>query len=120
MIYLKFTKDCSYYKILGVADEFLLINQMGIFCLPRSAVIPLHDHRGMTVVSKLLYGSMHVESYDWFDPISDIAMSSNQQSSSPPGVRLAELKLDAVLKAPHCESSVYYPTTGATYILSQQ
>jgi quercetin dioxygenase-like cupin family protein len=36
---------------------------IGVFLIPRGARIPLHDHIGMTVVSKLLYGTMEVSSF---------------------------------------------------------
>lgn len=72
---------------------------MGIFCLPTSAVIPLHNHPGMTVLSKLLYGSMHVKAYDWID---------HSDTAQP---RLAKLVVDRTLSAP-CESAVLYPTSG--------
>ncbi|XP_028772645.1 plant cysteine oxidase 3-like isoform X1 [Neltuma alba] len=80
---------------------------MCIFCFPTSSVIPLHDHPGMTVFSKLLYGSLHVKAYDWVEPP---CIVENKEPGSAP-VRLAKLAVDKVLTAP-CETSVLYPKEG--------
>ncbi|CAL4978303.1 unnamed protein product [Urochloa decumbens] len=104
---------------------------IGIFCLPSRGAIPLHNHPGMTVFSKLLFGTMHVKSYDWaaqqdtpgmiifpkhnvlrhnlkhclcflFPLIIDVPLQ---------GSRLAKVKADGILTAP-CETSVLYPEDG--------
>ncbi|CAL1356644.1 unnamed protein product [Linum trigynum] len=72
-----------------------------IFFLPAGGVIPLHNHPGMTVFSKLLLGEVHIKSYDLVD--------CQQASSSK--LRLARLVADKVYEAP-CDTSVLYPTTG--------
>lgn len=77
---------------------------MCIFCFPTSSVIPLHDHPGMTVLSKLLYGSLHVKAYDWVEP-------KRIKRSKGTEVRLAKLAVDKLLTAP-CDTSILFPNTG--------
>ena len=40
---------------------------VGVFVLPPKARIPLHDHPGMCVLSRLLCGSLNVKDFDWCD-----------------------------------------------------
>ncbi|CAI8584585.1 unnamed protein product [Vicia faba] len=71
-----------------------------MFFLPERGVIPLHNHPGMTVFSKLLLGQMHIKSYDWLP-----------HASPNSKLRMAKLKANKVLTSP-CDTSVLYPTTG--------
>ncbi|XP_064966397.1 plant cysteine oxidase 2-like [Musa acuminata AAA Group] len=84
---------------------------IGIFCLPPSGVIPLHNHPGMTVFSKLLFGSMHIKSYDWVNVPQNSDEIVNSLHYQHPGLRLAKVKTDAIFTAP-CKASVLYPEDG--------
>lgn len=90
------------YTTVYKCDNFSLC----IFFLPERGVIPLHNHPGMTVFSKLLLGQMHIKSYDWIDH--EASHNLLQQSSK---LRLAKLIANKVFTAP-CDTSVLYPTTG--------
>ncbi|XP_031493096.1 plant cysteine oxidase 1-like isoform X1 [Nymphaea colorata] len=80
---------------------------MGIFCFPAGASIPFHDHPGMTVLSKLLYGSMYHKAYDWVLP-TKLAHLKDRHTRT---VGLAGLAVDEVLEAP-CQPSVLFPRSG--------
>ncbi|KAF8682100.1 hypothetical protein HU200_045080 [Digitaria exilis] len=60
--------------------------EIAVFFLPQGTVMPLHDHPGMTVFSKLLIGSAHIEGYDW--------IRGPRVFSGPGSSKLAEKVLD--------------------------
>lgn len=78
---------------------------VGIFCLPPSASIPLHNLPGMIVFSKVLYGSMHVRSLDWLDPMEG-ALGKLEAARGT-----AVVVKDSVVSGP-CATDVLFPAHG--------
>ncbi|CAN8233120.1 unnamed protein product [Cochlearia groenlandica] len=100
--------SCFRSKVMGKSPLVTYLHiykcnifSIGIFCLPPNGVIPLHNHPEMTVFSKLLFGTMHIKSYDW-------VANSPQQSLD---TRLAKVKVNSEFTAP-CDTSILYPNDG--------
>ncbi|ETW08862.1 hypothetical protein, variant 2 [Aphanomyces invadans] len=61
---------------------------MGIFVMPPGTSIPLHNHPQMTVISRVLYGSMQVNAFDLVAPEIDEEFWRRKEER----IRNAELK----------------------------
>ncbi|CAI9109638.1 OLC1v1009499C4 [Oldenlandia corymbosa var. corymbosa] len=96
------------YQHIYECDKF----SIGIFCLPPNGVIPLHNHPEMTVFSKLLFGTMHIKSYDWVkDGSTGTPLLADPLDGQSGCVRLAKVKVDSEFTAP-CNTSILYPADG--------
>ena len=73
--YLQRERDCVCMNIV-CTDKF----HLSVFILPRGKGLPLHDHPGMTVVSKLIAGQLNIRS---FSPMTNGAGESTAFSSKP-------------------------------------
>ncbi|KAD5961096.1 hypothetical protein E3N88_12569 [Mikania micrantha] len=115
MSYFKAKETTGFPKItylhLYDCDKF----SIGIFLLPPSGVLPLHNHPQMTVFSKLLFGTMHIKAYDWVvddgASISTPKANSSKGEVGPVSARLAKLKVNSAFTAP-CNTSILYPEDG--------
>ncbi|KAG1666371.1 hypothetical protein FOA52_007909 [Chlamydomonas sp. UWO 241] len=76
---------------------------LGMFCFPEGACIPLHDHPGMTVLSRLLFGTLRVRSYDFA-----------VEGAYPEVGDTVEVmfKANATVRAPASTPLVLFPTDG--------
>ncbi|KAL5229546.1 hypothetical protein ABZP36_028322 [Zizania latifolia] len=78
---------------------------MGVFCFPAGATLPLHDHPEMVVLSKLLYGSVRVRSYDWVTAPPPCSATTRKSGLA------RVVAADEVRRAP-CKTSVLFPRSG--------
>ncbi|OQR92765.1 hypothetical protein ACHHYP_03226 [Achlya hypogyna] len=82
---------------------------IGIFVLPPGATIPLHNHPEMSVVSRLLYGSLHVSSYDLVPAAANDAFwAAHDPGEDSPSIwrrkkklHLAQQRVSHVVHAPY-------------------
>uniref|UniRef100_A0A803NKR6 cysteine dioxygenase n=2 Tax=Cannabis sativa TaxID=3483 RepID=A0A803NKR6_CANSA len=76
---------------------------IGVFCFPAGGTFPLHDHPGMTVFSKLLYGSLYTKAYDWVSVYNSTATTRT--------FGLGGLVREEMVNAP-TQTSILFPNCG--------
>ena len=100
-----------YIHLAEVPNQY----SMGIFVFPPHAKIPLHDHPGMCVLSRVLYGDLQRMSLDLVDETNEtmrqqLQSQSQQPQQYPVGTKRARQKHVDYLEAP--QVTVLYPLEG--------
>ncbi|WOL19944.1 hypothetical protein Cni_G28746 [Canna indica] len=90
-------KELTYIHI-HECDDF----SIGVFCFPAGARLPLHDHPRMMVLTKVLYGSLSLRSYDWVT-----TPDSNSKRSG-----IAKIVADDYILQASSKASVLFPKSG--------
>lgn len=106
------TKERTAVRYLHLAEDSGLFS-MGVFIFPPGAKIPLHDHPGMCVLSRVLYGEIHRQSLDLVEGASDEDEDNNESDSiylDTPGSKRAIKRPIDLLRAPAC--TTLYPDVG--------
>jgi cysteamine dioxygenase len=98
-----FAPEAIHYLHIHADENF----SMGIFCLPPNATIPLHDHPGMSVISRVLYGGLHIKSCDFCETQSDLML---EMIAGTDCAWAKETHSDTTVTAPH--TTMLLPNSG--------
>lgn len=80
------TNNVRYLHIAEKQNRYSL----GIFVFPPGARIPLHDHPGMCVMSRVLYGELRAKTYDFIEEYNEA--STHRSSNYTPPTPMPPLK----------------------------
>ncbi|KAJ3122984.1 hypothetical protein HK100_011755 [Physocladia obscura] len=70
--------------------------EIGLFVLKRGATMPIHDHPGMTVFTKLVYGELHIKKYELIPAADAVVMTVAELDVKDGGCRYAQIETDEI------------------------
>ena len=95
------------YLNIHSCEEYVI----GAFVFGKRGEIPLHNHPGMTVWSRVIYGDARVTAYDFVEVAPKLSVSEAKMGRAP--THMATLVRDEVVHGGEgSETSVLYPNSG--------